>query len=381
VEIRVLDDGRGIDPKAVGAAAVKKGLLSESDVVRMSREELYEQLCRPAFSTKAEVTDLSGRGVGLDVVKRVVESLGGGLRIESEVARGTEFILRVPVSSSLVDALVVEAGGAVFAVPAAYVQQVLAAAPGDVEPTGSGHTLKLPGGERALVLNLASLVPGAAAPAAPRPEPVPLVLVAEAGRRLALRVDRFLGERPLVQESLDPFLQGMRGVTGTAVLEDGRLAALLNVVHVIAWAREERSAPARAAGKSATALPRAVVAEDSELTRSLVVATLRRAGLDVVESVDGRGALEHLRAARSALLVTDLEMPVMDGFELIRTVRADPTLAGLPILVFTTRDQPDSKREAAEAGADAYLVKRDFEEQALLERVADLLARARGTAP
>jgi two-component system chemotaxis sensor kinase CheA len=379
VEIRVSDDGRGIDPKAVGDAAVRKGLLSESDVARMSKEELYEQLCRPAFSTKAEVTDLSGRGVGLDVVKRVVEGLGGGLRIQSEVGSGTEFILRVPVSSALVDALVVQAGRAVIAVPAAYVERVLMAAPKELEPTGTGHTLVLPGGDRVLVVDLAALV--GASDAALRPEgPVPVVLVVEGERRLGLRVDRFLGERSLVQEALDPFLQGLRGATGTAMLEDGGLATILNVVHVLAWAREDRGAAVRPPTRVAATLPLALVAEDSELTRSLVVAALRRAGMEVVESVDGRDALARMRAVKPALLVTDLEMPVMDGIELIRQVRADPALADTPILVFTTRDQADSKREAADAGADAYIVKSEFEEEALLRGVDELRTKGRRSA-
>ncbi|HVG95088.1 MAG TPA: response regulator [Planctomycetota bacterium] len=378
VEIRASDDGRGVDPRAVGAAAVRAGLLSEGDVARMTKDELYDQLFRPSFSTKGEVTDVSGRGVGLDVVKRVVEELGGGVRVVSEIGRGTDFLLRVPVSSALVDALVVEAGSSVLAVPAAYVERAMVVEPSAIEPTGHASSIRLPDGQRAVVVDLVALMGLAPSAGSDPAAPVRLVLVAEGGRTAALRVDRFVGEQSLVQETLDPFLRGLRGVTGTAMLEDGRLAPVLNVVQLFAWSREER-APAGSPVAAAAAAPTAVVAEDSELTRSLVAEALRRHGLAVVETVDGGEALERMRRSAPALLVTDLEMPGIDGIELIRRVRADPSLAHVPILVFTTRDQPDSKRQAAEAGADAYVVKREFEEEALRKIVSDLLASRRST--
>jgi CheY-like chemotaxis protein len=254
---------------------------------------------------------------------------------------------------------------------------------------GGGRSLRLPGGDRALVVDLDRFVPGAGRPSgAPGDAPggaagdvVRLVVLAEGGRRLALAVARFLGEWPLVQEALDPFLKGLRGVTGTAMLEDGRLAAILNVVQVFQWVREERldvGVPAAGAPGASSAPPArlALVAEDSDLTRSLVAATLARGGFRVVEAVDGKDALERMRAARPDVLVTDLEMPAMDGIELIRRVRAEPSLASVPVLVFSTRGTPTSKREAAEAGANAYVVKREFEEAALLEAVRRLLPAA-----
>jgi len=378
VEIRVRDDGRGIDREVVGAAAVRQGLLSESDVARMSTEELYEQLFRPSFSTRGTVTEVSGRGIGLDVVRRAVEGLGGSVRIRSEVGTGTEFTLRVPVSSALVDALVVEAGAAVAAVPAAYVEGALEAAADRVEAVGGSPTLRLEGGARAVIVEVAALF--AVEPPPREGDGGRFVVLMEGGRRLALRVQRFLGERTLVQETLDPFLRGLEGVTGTALLDDGRLVPIVNVVQLFAWAREDRArAVARRAEPSAPPKSTAIVAEDSELTRRLVADALRRGGLDVVEAVDGQDALDRAMASPPSIVVTDLEMPRMDGIALIRALRAAPALAGVPIIVFSTRDRPESKREAAEAGADAYLVKREFEETALLHAVTTLLARASET--
>jgi CheY-like chemotaxis protein len=254
-----------------------------------------------------------------------------------------------------------------------------------LERAGGSLTLRLEGGARALVVDLAGLF--GLETAADTAAPVRLVVVAEGDRRLALRVDRFLGEQPLVQEAVDPFLGGLRGLTGTALLDDGRLAPIVNVVQVFAWAREDHARAARAAGATAAARPSgparrtAIVAEDSELTRRLVADTLRRAGLDVVEAVDGLEALERASAAPPSLVVTDLEMPRMDGIELIRRLRAEPALARTPVVVFSTRDRPESKREAAEAGADAYLVKREFDDATLVATVTALLEREKGTPP
>jgi len=381
VEILVEDDGRGIDPTAIAEAAVRKGLLSEADVGRMSEREILEQLFRPAFSTQTAVSDVSGRGVGLDVVQSVVKDLGGSVRVESEVGQGTTFVLRLPASIALVDALVLDVGHSLYAVPSAYVERVLDVEEAAFEPTGDREVVRLEGDERVPALDLAALLglpPGKREP----DRPVSLAVVAEGQRRVALRVPALVGEMALVQEALDPFLKGLRLVTGTAMLDGGRRVVMLNAVQLLELLEESPTVPGPAPAEgpeAADAASRTVLLiEDSDLTRSMLVATLTDAGWRVVEAVNGRLGLEAFRRTPPDAVVTDLEMPRMSGFDLIRTIREDPQRGRTPIVVLTTRGDEDSKRRAAEAGADVYLHKSEFAVEDLLGALDRLIAGREG---
>jgi len=375
VEILVEDDGRGIDSRVVADAAVQKGLLSEADVGRMSEQELLEQLFRPAFSTRTSVSDVSGRGVGLDVVKTAVEGLGGSLRIESEVGRGATFVLRLPVSIALVNALVLDLGGAFYAIPSAYIHRVLELGEAELQVVGGRATMQLAEGMRAPVLDLIEVLQFPAREDA-EGSLARLLVVADGARRLALRVPGFVGEMALVQEALGPFLNGLRLVTGTAMLDGGRRVVLLNAIQLFELAAAPTAEPAPPPSSKSARRPRptVLVVEDSELTRSMLTSTLTDAGWRVLEAVNGRVACECLEREEVDVVITDLEMPVVDGIELTRAIRSGARHPDVPIVVLTTRDDPDSKQLAAEAGADVYLLKASFERDEILETLDRLLA-------
>ena len=380
VEILVADDGRGIDPTSIAEAAVHKGLLSQADVAGMSDRELFEQLFRPAFSTRATVSDVSGRGVGLDVVKSAIEDLGGSIRVESEVRVGTTFVLRIPVSIAVVDALVLDLGTALYAMPSVYVERILDVTEDAIESTGGRPVVRLEDDERLPVLDLVAVLGLPRSSRAPREE-VSLVVVAEAGRRVAFRVPGFVGEMTLVQEALDPFVKGVRLVTGTAMLDGGRRAVILNAVQLLesldGLAEDEPAPAASPASPEAPGVRTVLVIEDSDLTRSMLVTALENAGWKVLEAVNGRQGLDLFFARRPSVLITDLDMPKLSGFEVIRAVREDAAAAGTPIVVFSTREDAPTRQRAAEAGADVYLAKSQFAEEELLETLARLVA-ARG---
>ncbi len=354
VELEVEDDGAGIDEEAVRA---RVGAIEGSD-------SLLDALCQHGFSTRADVSEVSGRGVGLDVVKRRIESVGGRLRLTTERGRGSTFALELPTSTVLATMVCAEVDGARYAISPHDVVQVLDAHATREEMAGGRRIVRVEG--RPVPLFDLGVLTEQSPSSRPRAH---LIVLRYGERSIAVGIDAFRGTRSVSEQRLDPFLEGIAIVRSVAVFASGELAVALDTAELIRRAdgsRELERAPAAPA--PAAARGRVLVVDDSELTRDLVVATLRELGLDVLEAVDGAGALAKLEAEEVSLLVTDLDMPVMDGFELIRRVRLSRR-SRLPIVVLSTRGDDADVRRASELGADAYLVKSRLEIEQL-RRVA-----------
>ena len=354
VEIAISDDGEGLP----------------ADVFRQARlegESLVDIVTAPGFSTADEVSGLSGRGVGLHVVKTVVESFGGSLSVESEPGRGTSTTLLLPLTLALLDVLLVERGSQVFGVPLASVEEGIT-----VDRTlslGGRPSIELRG-QSVPLFDLADLV-GSLAPDPPRHAPA--LIVSAAGRRIAALCDLLIGEQEVVVKSLGPLLASVRGYLGAAILGDGRIALLLDPA---ALARGvQRPAAAREQAVPATARHvKVLVVEDSFTVRELQRSILEAAGYRVVTARDGREALSLLRKDHEiGLVLTDIEMPELDGIELIRAIRADERRADLPVVIVTNRGEEEDRRAGLEAGADAYMAKRSFDQQALLDMIEQLV--------
>lgn len=345
VEIEVEDDGAGVDVEAVGAG-------TEGD------EALLDALCRHGFSTRTQVSDVSGRGVGLDVVKRRVESVGGRLRLRTARGRGTTFALELPTTMVLGTMVCVEVDGASYALAPHEVVQVMDAREAGSERAGGGPIVRVDG--RAVPLFDLGVLTERARESTRRAR---VLVLCQGERTIAVGVDAFRGTRAVSEQRLDPFLEGLEIVRSVAVLADGELAVALDTTELIRRAdaflgdapRTSVVPEARQARSN-----RVLVVDDSELTRDLVVATLREMGLEVLEAVNGEAALALLEAEEVGLVVTDLDMPVLDGFGLIRRIRLS-TRARLPIVVLSTRGDEADVRRASELGADAYLVKSRLE--------------------
>jgi CheY-like chemotaxis protein len=308
------------------------------------------------------VSEVSGRGVGLDVVKRRVESVGGRLRLRTEAGVGTTFALELPTSMVLGAMVCVEVEGARYALSPHEVARVVDGREVGAERAGGGPVVRIDG--RPVPLFDLGVLTEQASDSRERPR----VLVLRHGERaIAVSVDAFRGTRAVSEQRLDPFLDGLEIVRSVAVLANGELAVVLDTAELIRRAdavlgdAPKRTAAAPSGSSARTSGVRTVlVVDDSELTRDLVVSTLREMGLPVREAVDGAGALAQLEAEEVGLLVTDLDMPVLDGFELIRRVRLSPR-ARLPIIVLSTRGDDGDVRRALGLGADAYLVKSRLE--------------------
>jgi two-component system chemotaxis sensor kinase CheA len=359
VEIVVSDDGRGVSPE----------ILEEARHVG----SLADVLARPGYSTADSVTDLAGRGVGLDAVKEHVEGCGGTFAIRSEPGLGTAIVLQLPVALALIDVLTVERGASVYCIPLAAVEEVVAAE----EPLvlGGREAVDL----RGRSLPLVDLAEALGADASPLPGGSPAIVVAGGTRRLAVACDRLLREEEVLLKGLGPLLAGVHGYLGAAILGDGGIALVLDPLDLTQTPlrRPRRPASPPAAVDAAEALPpKVLVVEDSLTVRELQRGILQAAGYRVETARDGREALACVsRDEEIDLVLTDVEMPELDGLALTRAIRAHATRSSLPVVILTSRGSEDDRRAGVEAGADAYMVKRAFDQQALLDTVERFVGR------
>ena len=349
--LKVEDDGRGIDPDRLRASAISKRLLTSAQAGALSEREAIELIFRPGFSTREEVSDLSGRGVGMDVVKRKVEALGGSVSVNSRVGRGTTISLRVPQSLALMRVLLVRLGDDVYGMPAADVEAVARFRPDDrMEVFGSLAVM-----HRGRPTTLVALGPLLGLNGGPRHDRPPSVVVRHGEDRAALVVDGFVDEREVaVKPCGGEFLKGAAFIAGTAALEDGRIAVLLHVPDIMAEVRRvARPMP----DQTQTRRLRILLVDDSPIARATESALVKALGHQVEEAVDGEDAWARLQQQPYDLILTDVQMPRLDGFGFTRRVKTHAELGRLPVIILSSLASPEDKRRGLDAGADAYLIK------------------------
>lgn len=359
VVVEVRDDGRGVDVARLGDVLRERGE-GDLDPALLDEEDLLEILCRAGLSTRRQVSDVSGRGVGLDVVKRRVESVGGRLSLRSIVGAGTTFRLEVPMSALLAPMVGVVVGEARYAFAPEEIARLVELRSAAIEGVGRGRILRVDDVPLPL-FDLAALAGTARRDAAARET---ALVLSHGARRIAVAVDRVVGTVPVLQQRLDPFLEGAETVRSVALFATGELAVVLDLAALFRAAAGRLAAPDDVldAGEGvARRARRVLVVDDSELTRDVVVATLREMDVDIVEAIDGRAALEAMARSKPDLVVTDLDMPIVDGFELLRRIRNEPAWASLPVIVLSTRGSAADVQRASELGADAHLVKNRIE--------------------
>ncbi|WPC03181.1 response regulator [Pseudomonas benzenivorans] len=371
-ELRVQDDGAGIDVEALKAKALAAGLLSEEQAATLSEAESRRLIFHSGLSTSALITDLSGRGLGMAIVQEVVERLGGRIELESAPGRGTCFHLHLPLSLSTFRAVIVRIAERTFAVPALAVERCLRL-PADALKTLENRPSLVRDGRVLPVWALADVL-GLSGPANREGE-LTLLLLKVRGEPFVLLVDELLGDQEITVKSLGRQLLRVRNLLGATLLGDGQLVPILHPgdLYRSALAVGAGSLERKAEQAPGSSLQRLLIAEDSFTSRGLLKAILEGAGYQVATANDGLEAWNALKQGAFDLLVSDVEMPRMDGFTLTSRIRADRELTDLPVVLVTALHSAEDRARGLEVGANAYLVKSGFEQDSLLDAIRRLI--------
>ncbi len=375
--ITAADDGQGVDLTRIRAKVAERGLAGSEMAERMQPAELMEFLFLPGFSTALALTEISGRGVGLDVVHSTIQAVGGTVRIESEPGQGTTFVLQLPITLSVLRTLLVEVAGHPYAVPLSRIDRIDAVPIQDILIVEDRQYLPYEGQNIGLV-SAAQILDF---PVRPLSETLSIMVISDRLSRHALAVDRFLGEEDLVVRPLDPRLGKVPDVQAVARLVDGSPVFILDVDdlvrsvdNLLQGGRLKKLEEAKASRDRAP--KRILVVDDSLTVREVERKLLETQGYSVDTAVDGMDGLNAALAATYDLIITDVDMPRLNGVELIRRIRGDTALASLPVLIVSYKDREEDRLLGLEAGADAYLTKSSFDDRTLLTAVADLIGPA-----
>lgn len=378
VVIVVGDDGRGLDLDSIRATARQRGLLTEEALAAMGTEQLQALILLPGFSTKRYVTDVSGRGVGMDVVRVNIERLKGTLDIASTAGHGTRFTLRLPVTLATMRVLLVQVGGFQYGLPTDSVGVSRIVTPAGIF-TREGRNVVLYRGAPVPVVRLADLlgIPAAAAPSpvAAAAAGTPCVFLTVGKESFGVLVDAMLGEQHMILKPKSPLLNGVRNVLGAFILSTGEICTVLAPGDLLASLPGGAATTPVAARQAPDGERKKLIllAEDSITTRAQEVRILEGAGYEVVAATDGLDAYGKLGSRHFDAVVTDINMPRLDGLQLAEKIRAIPEYANLPIILVTSLSSDADKRRGLEIGANAYITKPEFDQSILLECLEKLV--------
>ncbi|BAQ72831.1 sensor histidine kinase/response regulator [Pseudomonas sp. Os17] len=374
------DDGNGVDLERLRQSIVERQLSPAQTAAQLSEEELLTFLFLPGFSLRDKVTEVSGRGVGLDAVQHMVRQLRGAVLLEQTSGQGSRFHLEVPLTLSVVRSLVVEVGDEAYAFPLAHIERMCDLQPEEIVQVEGRQHFWHEGRHVGLVAASQLLQRPATPSSAPT---LKVVVIRERDAVYGIAVERFIGERTLVVLPLDDRLGKIQDISAGALLDDGRVALIVDVEDMLRsvdkllnTGRLERIAGNHSLHAQA-ARKRILVVDDSLTVRELQRKLLINRGYDVAVAVDGMDGWNALRSESFDLLITDIDMPRMDGIELVTLLRRDNRLQSLPVMVVSYKDREEDRRRGLDAGADYYLAKASFHDDALLDAVVELIGGAR----
>jgi len=377
VVIEVSDDGRGIDVDKVKKRALEKRLIPKDKIDSMVDEQVFQMLFLPGFSTREEVTQTSGRGVGLDVVAERLAKLKGTVEVISEPGGGTRFIMKMPLTLAITECLLTAAGSDTFAIPIDAVVETIRIEPAGIKTVETREAITV----RGLIMPLVRLSDIFNLPAKGIVERkyFSVVVVQAVEKRLALLVDELKGRQDIVSKPLGESLPSVKYISGATILGDGRVILIIDVPSIIN-SFEGGAAPKRQILTQEKAAPEAkkrrktiLLAEDAISTAMLEKNILELAGFSVVIARDGQEALQKSSQEKFDLVITDILMPRMDGFEFTASLRKDKLYKDIPVIIVTTRESDADKRRGLEAGADAYILKSEFTSEGLLNTIERLI--------
>jgi chemosensory pili system protein ChpA (sensor histidine kinase/response regulator) len=366
----IADDGAGLDVDAIRRKAYETEMLKRES--KVTDEEIMDLILTPGFTTAGTVTQSAGRGVGMDVVANEVKKLGGSLRISSVTGQGTNFTVRLPFTLAITQALIVRSGDEVYALPLPTVEGVARIARADLETMLSQSDPSYEYGEQTYRFRHLGMYLGGQSAKLPEDESfVPVILVRAGEYSAALLTDEMLASREIVVKSVGPQLAGIRGISGATILGDGRVVLILDIAALV-----RTGAPVvelkSAAPTPTDDRPLALIVDDSITVRRVMERFLKRNGMRVVTAKDGLDAVSQLQENRPDIILLDIEMPRMDGYEFASHVRNDERFSDVPIIMITSRVGDKHRARAIELGVNDYLGK-PYQEEKLLDAIQRLL--------
>jgi len=378
LEIVVADDGGGIDPERVRRRIVERGYAAPDMAAKLSASEVLEFLFLPGFSTSPSVTEISGRGVGLDVVQSMARQVGGNARVVAKQGEGTRFVLQLPLTLSVLRALLFEVGGQPYALPLTRVDRVLGVPPAAVLVVEDRQYLRVE--EQNIGLIAASQVLGLENSALPAGD-LRVVTLSDQLNRYGLVVDRLLGERDVVVIPLPARLGKVPNISAGAILEDGSPVAILDSEDLVRsmdglLTRGRPTRFGRPTRAEKAARKRVLVVDDSLTVREVERRLLENRGYEVAVAVDGVDGWNAVQESHFDLIVTDVDMPRMDGIELAKRIKGVASTKSLPVMIVSYKDQEEYRAKGLEAGANYYLSKSSFHDATLINAVRDLIGEA-----
>jgi two-component system sensor histidine kinase and response regulator WspE len=373
--ITVADDGGGVDLARLRRKVVERGLTTAELAQVLSETEALEFLFLPGFSTAADVTEYSGRGVGLDVVQTTIRKVGGSVRITTRAGQGTTFHLQLPLTLSVLRAVLVDVAGEPYAFPHNRIDRLLRVPRSELRSLEHRQYVSVDGQNVGLVVAAQLFDLPSEAPSG---DELPVLLMSDETGAYGLIVEAFRGEQDLVVRPLDPRLGKVPNVSAAAILDDGSPVLIADVEDLIRSMDSfiqsgslRRYEPAE--GPISVHRKRILVVDDSITVREVERQLLRNAGYDVAVAVDGKDGWNQARAGGFDLVITDVDMPRMNGLELVKTIRDNETLRNLPVIIVSYKDRDEDRLRGLERGASAYLTKSSFHDDTFLRAVANLI--------
>jgi two-component system chemotaxis sensor kinase CheA len=381
IVIEVSDDGAGIDVAKVKKSAVKAGLITAEEAHAMNDDEAMRLIFLPGLSTSETITDISGRGVGMDVVRKNVEALQGQVDVDSVLGWGTKVTLTLPLTLATTLELLVQVGGHTYGLPISAVERILRINVSDIASMEGKEAIAV-GGEPISLVHLADVLEldseKAQAQEVKADQKIPVVIVSSAKKRVAFVVDAVVGQQESVVKGLGKQLARVRNVAGATILGTGQVIMTLNPTDLVTSARAVEGRASKLLQAPPTKVeeqrkPTILVVDDSLTTRTLEKNILETAGYEVKVANDGAEALSILQAGDCDLVVSDVLMPRMTGLELTEAIKGNPRTKDIPVVLVTSLESREDRERGVEVGADAYIVKSSFDQANLLQTIEQLL--------
>jgi two-component system, chemotaxis family, sensor kinase CheA len=371
VGITISDDGAGIDHEKVRSAALSQGVISDAESEKITDEDAVNLIFESGVSTSPIVTTVSGRGLGMAIVKEKAEKLGGSVNIKSAAGMGTEFNIILPVAIATFRGILIESGGQMFVVPTKNVEKMSKVHISEIKTVENKETITFNGNAVSLV-KLEDILEIQSPVKPDADEYINVMIIPASGKYIAFTIDRVLNEDEMLLKNLGRQLQRVRNISGATVLASGRVVPIINTSDIVKSASRIRSISSAVAsnamlnGKSGD-VKSILVVEDSITARSLYVNILEAVGYKVSAAVDGIDGFTKLINGDFDLVVTDVQMPKMNGFELTEKIRGDARYGNIPVVLVTGMESADDKKRGIDSGANAYIVKSSFDQNNLLE--------------